>query len=581
MAAAPPASRARKASARRAPAGDRVAAYARAVIAGEIVTGKLVRMACERHLRDLREGPSRGLRWDPETADRAIDFFGYLRQSKGRWANQPLTLQPWQQFVIGSVFGWKRWDPVLGEWTRRFRRALVELARKNGKTTLAGGVGIYLVDFDDEPGAEVYAAATKRDQARICWDEAARMVSRTPALKRRFGTIPSRANLHIIETASKFEALGADSDSTDGLNVHGALIDELHAHRDRKLVDVLETATGARTQPLFFYITTAGVSGVSIYQEIHDYATRVAEGLVDDDEWFVYIAALDREDDWTDPANYIKANPSLGVTVQIDELIKERDRAVEVPGRQNAFKRLRLNIQTEQVDRWIDLGTWDACRVEGLTLEAMRGRRCYAGIDLSTTTDVTAVGLLFPATEDDGEDAARYAFIPQFWVPAEGIVRRGERDRVPYAQWRDEGWLFQTEGDVVDQDAIKYRLRELAEDFALDIVEVPYDRWNAGKLITELQEDGLTCVPIGQGYASLSSPTKELERLLLAGDIAHDGNPVMRWMVGNVAVEQDAAGNVKPSKAKSTERIDGVITLVMDIARADVSEEPESPGAYV
>jgi phage terminase large subunit-like protein len=571
------ASQVRRAAA--APPTDRVEAYARAVVSSEIVAGELVRQACERHLRDLVDGPARGLRWDVAIADRAIDFFGYLRQSKGRWANQPLTLQPWQQFVIGSIFGWQNWNPVLGLWVRRFTHALIEIARKNGKTTIGAGVALFLTDFDDEPGAEVYIAATKRDQARICWEEASRMVAKTPALKRRMEVTPSTANISVVSTASKCVALGADSNTLDGLNPHGDVVDELHAHRDRKLVDLLETATGARTQPLHFFITTAGVAGISIYQETHDYASRVVAGIVKDDEQFAYIACLDKDDDWTDPANYIKANPGLGVTVQIEELIKERDRAVEVPGRQNAFKRLRLNLQTEQVDRWLDIGTWDACKDETLTLEEMRGRRCYAAIDLSTTTDITALGLLFP--NDDDPEGPRFQFIPQFWVPAEGIVRRGDVDRVPYAQWRDEGWLFETEGNVVDQDAVKYRLRALADDYDLDIIEVPYDRWNAGKLVTELQEDGLTCVPIGQGYAALTAPTKELERVLLARALAQDGNPVMRWMVSNVAIEQDAAGNIKPSKAKSNERIDGVLTLVMDIARADVAEEEEDPGAYV
>lgn len=558
---------------------DRATAYARAVVRGQIVTGKLVRLACERHVRDLRTGTERGLRWNVELADRAIDFFSYLTQSKGRWAGESLTLEPWQQFIIGSVFGWQRRDESIGIWVRRFRRALVEIARKNGKTTMSAGVGLYLLDFDGEPGAEVYAAATKKDQARICWDEAARMVARTRALKRRINVIPSRANLHIIETASKFEALSADSDSTDGLNPHAYLVDELHAHRNRGLVDVLETATGARSQPLGWYITTAGIAGISIYQETHDYCCQVVEGLIEDDEQFIYIASLDPDDDWTDPANYIKANPNLGVSITLDELVKERDRAMAIPGRQNAFKRLRLNVQTEQVERWLDVGTWDALAIEGLTLDDMRGRTCYAPLDLSSTTDITCLGLLFPRDGDD-EDAAEFVWIPQFWVPAVAIQERAQRDRVPYPQWRDEGWIFETEGDVVDQDAVKVRLREIADDYGIEIVEVPFDRWGAVKLATELQQEGLTVVPVGQGYASLSAPSKELERLMLSGDLVHDGNPVMRWMVANVAIEQDPAGNIKPSKRKSTERVDGISALVTGLSRAIVQVEEAELNFY-
>ncbi|MFZ2738445.1 MAG: terminase TerL endonuclease subunit [Burkholderiaceae bacterium] len=428
-------------------------------------------------------------------------------------------------------------------------------------TTIGAGVGLYLLDFDDEPGAEVYAAATKRDQAKICWTEAASMVARTPTLAKRIRDIPSRANLHVIETASKFEALGADSDTTDGLNPHGAIIDELHAHRDRKLVDVLETALGARTQPLFFYITTAGVAGTSIYMETHDYATRVVEGLVDDDQWFAYIASLDPDDDWTDPANYIKANPGLGVTVQLDELIQERDRAVEVPGRQNAFRRLRLNMITEQVDRWLSMETWDAAEASR-PLAELRGLDCYAGLDLATTTDVAALSLVFPLEEGE------FYTTQFFWVPSDNMRRRAERDRVPYPLWAEQHHLTATEGNIIDYDVIREQIRMLADDHGFTIKKLCYDRWNATQLITQLGGDGLDVVPVGQGYASMSAPTRELEKLLLGEKIKHDGNPVMRWMVGNVAVEQDPAGNIKPSKAKSTERIDGVVALIMALSEA-------------
>jgi phage terminase large subunit-like protein len=549
-----------------APARDAVATYAGAVVAGEILAGNLVKQACARHLLDLEEGESRGLRWNAREAERAIAFFGYLRQSKGKWANQPLSLQAWQQFCIGSTFGWQKWSEAHQRWIRRFKYSLVEIARKNGKTTIGAGVGLYLLDFDGEAGAEVYAAATKRDQARICWGEAASMVRKTPELARRVKEVPSRSNLHVIETASKFEALGADSDTTDGLNPHGAIIDELHAHKDRKLVDVLETGVGAREQPLFFYITTAGVAGESIYQEIHDYASRVAEGAVQDDAWFVYIATLDKDDDWTEPRNYIKGNPGLGVTVQLDELIAERDRAVEVPGRQNAFKRLRLNVQTEQVDRWLDIATWDAAKAPR-SLDEFRGRDCYAGLDLATTTDVAALQLLFP--EPDGS----FYSMPMFFVPRENIQRRSERDRVPYPQWEREGWLVATAGAVTDYDVIRERILELADDYGLNIKELAYDRWNASQLIVQLAGDGLTTTPVGQGYATMSAPTKELEKLLLEGKLKHDGNALMRWMVANVAVEQDPAGNLKPSKKASTERIDGVVALIMALSRAMLSED--------
>lgn len=541
---------------------DAVTDYARRVVSGDVLAGRLVRLSCERHLRDLDEGVKRGLAWDPEEAARRISVFSHLRQSKGRWAGEPLELLDWQRFVVGSAFGWYREDG-----TRRFRRVYVEVARKNGKTTLVAGVALNLLDFDGEAGSEVYAAATKRDQARLCWGEAARMVRQTPSLRRRIRIIDSRANMHILDTSSKFEALGADSDSLDGLNPHGVIIDELHAHRDRRVVDVLETAMGARVQPQIWYVTTAGLEGESIYTETHDYARRVVEGTVEDDQWLVYIATLDEGDDWTNPDVYIKANPSLGVTVQLDELIQERDRAMAVPGRQNAFRRLRLNQRVQQAQRWLDVREWDACADESLGPEAFRGRTVYAGLDLASTRDVTAMVML-ARSDEPGYD---YDLWEHYWVPEEGIGRRSREDGVPYDVWRDQGHLEATSGNITDYDVIRERIQEYADDYGIGFAEVAYDRWNANQLVTQLGGDGLTCIPFGQGFASMAAPSRMLEALIAGKRIRHAGNPVTRWMVGNVTTEQDAAGNLKPSKARSAEKIDGVVALLMALGRAMVN----------
>jgi phage terminase large subunit-like protein len=448
-------------------------------------------------------------------------------------------------------------------------------------TTLAAGVALYLLDFDDEPGAEVYAAATKRDQARLCWDEAARMVRKAGGLDNRVRIVDSRANMHVVETAAKFEALGADVDSLDGLNTHGAIIDELHAHKNRVVVDALETSAGARLQPLFLYITTAGLERESIYSETDDYAKRVAKGSVDDDGWFVFVAGLDEEDAWTDSAVYEKANPSLGVTIQIEELEQERDRALQVPGRVNVFKRLRLNKRTGQFSAWFLPEQWDACRYQGAmapdwytsddrrqSAEAeelrirLTGKPCFAGLDLASTTDVAAFVLLFPDPEGD-------YVLPFFWVPERASARRAERDQVPYQDWIDRGFITATPGDITDYDVIREDIRELAGRYR--IRELAFDRWNATQLITQLQQDGATCVPIGQGFASLSAPSKELEGRIGARKIRHDGNPAMRWMVLNAEKEEDAAGNMKPSRARSADKIDGLVALIMAQARAMVS----------
>ena len=533
----------------------RVTTYAEAAVDGEVVVGRLVRLATERHLHDLETGADRGLVFDEDAAERAIRFFTYLRQSKGQWAGEPLTLQDWQAFVVGSIFGWKETTTGL----RRFRKAYTEVARKNGKTTLAAGVALYLLDFDNEAGSEVYCAATKRDQARLCWSEAMRMVQSTPSLKRRIKIVESRANMHVLETSSKFEALGADNDSMDGLNPHAYIIDELHAHKTRGIVDALETAPGARQQPLAFYITTAGVARESVYSETHDYARRVAEGIVDDDQWFVYIATLDEGDDWTDPAVYIKANPSLGVTIQIDELTAERDRAMEAPGRQNAFRRLRLNQQTEQESRWIDIAAYD--KSDGLVdVEKLKGHPCYAGLDLASRSDIAALVYVFP------DDTGGFDVVARFFVPEEGVEKRSRSGGVPYGQWVREGWIEATSGNVIDYDIIRERIKEDAANY--DVREIGFDRWGATQLITQLQGDGATVVPIGQGFASLSAPSKELEAFILGAKIRFGKNPVMRWMFSNVTVEMDPAGNIKPSKGKSTEKIDGVVAAIMALDRA-------------
>lgn len=537
-----------------------VTEYAEAVLAGRGVVGQLVRMACERHLRDLSDGEHRGLWFDERAADRAIRFFAQLKQTKGRWADEGLTLLPWQQFCIGNIFGWKLRDTG----RRRFRTAYIEIGRKNGKSTLAAGVALYLLDFDNEPGAEVYAAATKRDQAKIVWGEAASMVRKTPALRRRMVPLDSRGNISVKETSSKFEALGADSDTLDGLNVHGSIVDELHAHKDRKVVDLLETATGARLQPLHFYITTAGVKNKeSIYSEFHDRAKRILEGTSQDDAWFCYVATLDLDDDWTDPNVYIKANPSLGVTIQLEELIQERDRALDAPGRQNAFRRLRLNQQTEQDVRWLPMEIWDAPEAaEPINVDDLIGRGCYGGLDLSTTTDLASWALLFPPLEEED----RWIVLLRNWLPKDNMQKRVQRDGVPYDVWEAQEHIELTEGNVIDYAWIREAIDKDSEKYR--IVEIGYDPWNATQLVTWLQEDGANLVPIRQGFASMSAPSKRLEQMVLGRQLQHGANPVLRWAASNVTVLLDPQGNIKPDKSRSSEKIDPIIALICAIACA-------------
>lgn len=530
------------------------ALYVERVLSGDIPAGQMLQQACERHVADLKSGPARGLTFDAAAARRALTFFSVLRHSKGEWANREFKLEPWQEFIIASLFGWK-----LEDGTRRFRRAYIAVPRKNGKSTMISGIGLYLLAADGEPGAEVFSAATKRDQARIVHGEAIRMVKASPLLRKEIRVF--KDNLNVEETNSKYEPLGADSDTMDGLNVHAALIDELHAHKTRHVVDVLDTATGARRQPLIVEITTAGWDRTSVCWEHHDYSRQVLEGVVQDDSWFAFIAMADAKDDWTHPETWRKANPNYGVSVKPDDLARKCERAQKVPAEQNAFKRLHLNIWTEQSERWLDMDAWDECN-DAVDEDALAGRACYAGLDLANTTDIAALVLAFP----DDDDPPSYDVLPFFWIPGESVIERTRRAAVPYLAWKEQGLIDATEGNVIDYAAILARLDELARKY--DIQEIAYDRWGATQLIQQMQAGGMTVVPFGQGFASMSPPTKELQNLTLSHRLRHGGHPVLRWMASNMVVTQDPAGNLKPDKARSSEKIDGMVALTMAIDRA-------------
>lgn len=586
--------------------------YVKAVTSGKQVACQFVKQSVKRHVADLKTANKRGLNFDEQAAKTALAFFSLLHHSKGEWANKPFVLEPWQAFCIAMIFGWKRADG-----TRRFRRAYIEVARKNGKSTLMSGIGLYLLVADDEPGAEVYTAATKRDQARIIHSEAIRMVKSSPALREEIGVF--KDNLHVIATNSKFEPLGADDDTTDGLNIHGGLIDELHAHKTRGMVDVLDTATGARRQPLIAEITTAGWNRQTICWEHHEYSRQVLEATIEDDSWFAIIYSLDKDDDWKDPKVWPKANPNYGVSVKIDDMKTKAERARKTPAEQNTFKRLKLNIWTEQSERWMDMDEWDACTGDlafddPFYLKRLLGRKCYPGLDLANTTDIAALVLVFPAdveppeaSEDEsgdiidfeevapGEWSALAAMkwpdkkpdewpremiqvfdvLPFFFVPEATVIARSEKSGVRYDVWVDQGLIVATEGNVIDYGAITVKFsEELAKMF--DIQEVAYDRWGATQLIQDLQDGGLEVIPFGQGYKSMSPPTKELMNVTLGRRLRHGGHPVLRWMAGNMVVTQDPAGNLKPDKSKSSEKIDGMVALIMGLDRATRHDSSKS-----
>jgi len=550
--------------------------YVDDVLTGRQVACKWVRLACERHRRDLDNGKDRGLSFDETTAKMAISFFKLLKHSKGEWAGRPLMLEPWQQFVMWSLFGWKREDG-----TRRFRTSYLEVARKNGKTTMAAGVGLYLMLADNEPGAEIYSVATKRDQARISHSEATRMAKSSPPV-RKLVTI-FKDNIHILETASKFEPLGADSDTMDGLNVHGAIVDEVHAHKTRDTWDVIETATGARRQPLMFAITTAGYDRQSLCFQQHEYTEKILEGVLQDDAWFGMIYSLDKvldanlnpvDEDWNDERLWIKANPNLGVSKKLDDMQRKAARAREMPSALNAFLRLELDVWTQAVTKWVSLEHWKACG-QAVDADGLRGRTCYAGLDLSSNVDISALVLVFPPQADDD----LYQILCRFWIPEEAMIERARRDRVPYPVWVRQGFIKATPGNVIDYDFILAEIDELAQ--AYDIVEIAFDRWGATKIQTDLMEYGGEdwLVQFGQGYVSMSPPMKDLEKLILEHKLAHGNHPVLTWMANNLVVRQDPAGNIKPDKEKSIEKIDGMVAMVMGLDRA-MRHEPKKRSVY-
>lgn len=547
---------------------SRAHAYAQAVIDGRTPACNWVRLAAERHLRDLAEGQARGLRYDIAAEKRAISFFeDYLHHSKGKFARQRFLLSDWQCFIVGSVFAWKKADG-----TRRFSVAYVEVPRKNGKSTLAAGIALYMLIADGEEGAEVYAAATKRDQARIVWNEAARMVRASPALSKRIRVLAG--NMHSQRLQSKFEPVGSDSENLDGLNIHCAVVDELHAHKSRDLWDVLDTATGARDQPLMLAITTAGKSRKTICWEKHEYCQQVLRGAQPDDGFFGIIYTLDDGDAWDDPATWAKANPNLGISCNIGQIERKLANARGSSASLNAFRRLHLNQWIEASDNPLfDADALRACQ-RPFDIEALRGRACFGGLDLASTTDLAAFALVFPPAEE-GEPWK--ALVWQF-LPRANLSRRMDRDGVPYNVWAEKGWITLTEGNVIDYGAIRALIRSLPERFA--IKEIAFDRWNSTHLITELMEDGCPMVAMGQGFASMAGPTRELVGLVTGGNFSFGENEVVLWQGQNVVAQEDPAGNLKPAKDLSKEKIDGIVAILMGLGRAIAPRDP-APGPLV
>ena len=497
--------------------------------------------------------------FDERKAQRVIRFIEALRHTKGEFHGQPFHLLPWQEKIIRDVFGTVRDDdPTM----RQYTTAYIEIPKKNGKSELGAAIALNMLINDDEWKAEVYSCASDRQQAAIVFDVAVDMVRQSPALMKRVKIIPSTRRMIYQPTGSIYQVLSSEVATKHGLNVSACIFDELHTQPTRALYDVMTQGSGdARRQPLWFLLTTAGTDRNSICWEVHQKALDILEGRKIDPRFYPVLFGLPDDADWTNEENWYRANPSLDHTITIDKVRDAFRKAQETPADENQFRQLRLNQWVKQSVRWMPMDKWDEC---GGVVDpyALEGRACYAGLDLSSTSDLTALVLVFPPTSEDEP----YIALPFFWLPEETLSLRVRRDHVPYDQWAKRGFIQTTEGNVVHYGFIERFICELGERY--DIREIAHDRWNATMMVQTLEDDGFTMVPFGQGFKDMSPPTKELMRIVLEHKLCHGGHPVLRWNMDNAYVRTDPAGNLKLDKEKSTEKVDGAVALVMALDRA-------------
>ncbi len=504
----------------------------------------------------------RGATFDPRIARRVIKFFeGNFSHSKGEFSGKKFVLERWQKKVLGHTFAWKRPDG-----TRRYRKLFIYLPRKNGKTTMVAAMGLLMLTADDEPGAEIYCAAAETDQAAIVFKEASSMVRQNPDLDSEIRIYDGYKAMKFDATGSYWKVLSSEAGTKHGLNPHAYIVDEVHVQKNSDLMEALETGVGARRQPLGVYLTTADYSGDSPCNRMVDYARKVRDGGVDDPEYLpVIYEALPDKDDWKDEEVWWRVNPNLGVSVKLDYLRSQFRKAIEEPSFENTFKRLHLNMQTEQERRWLKMEDWDG---SGLTLDkaALAGRECFAGLDLSSTQDITAFVLYFPD---------ECACLSWFWVPA-----KTAKKKIEYEVWARQGYVTITDGNVIDYEAVRTAVKETSGIYK--ILDIGYDPWNATQIAKTLADtDGLPMMEFRQGYKSMNEPAKELEKLIVQRKLVHFGNPVLRWMASNAQVSEDPAGNIKPVKAQkdSPKKIDGIVALTMAVGLS-MTHEAKDKSAY-
>jgi phage terminase large subunit-like protein len=562
----------------------KVVQYCEDIRSGNVLAGRAVRLAVDRFLSDLEVGRLRGIYFDLNAAVYVVDFFQeFLCLAEGEHDGKPFVLEPWQQFQLANLFGWIGKDGF-----RRFRTAYVEIGKGNGKSPIAGGIGIFGLVADGEAGAQIYSAATTKEQAKILFLDAVNMVDKSPFLRSRIDKQGGKSvnNLSLIGTNSFFRPVSSEHRALDGKRPHIVLVDELHEHPSAIVTDKMRKGTKGRRQPLIFEITNSGYDRKSVCYFHHEYSLKVLEGIIEDDSWFAYVCMLDpcakcraegkdqpndkcKEcDDWRDERVWIKANPNLGVSIHLKYIRQQVAEAIGMPSNENITRRLNFCVWTESSVRWMPMQAWDACGVEPIDPEALAGHRCYGGLDLASTTDLASFSLIFP---DDG-----FAVLSFSWCPKENIALRSTRDRVPYELWAKQGFIKPTEGNEIDYAVIRRDIQDFGDKY--DIKEIGYDKWNATQLVQELTNDGFEMVPISQRMEGMAPPTKDVLTRVKSGRIKHGGNPLLRWCASNVAVAQDPSGFERPDKSKSTEKIDPIVSVIIADARASL--HPEGGSVY-
>ena len=503
--------------------------------------------------------------YDKKKADRAVKFIEMLPHTKGEWEGRPFWLLPWQEQIIRDLFG-----IVKADGFRQFRTAYIEIPKKQGKSELAAAIALYLLYADHEPSAEVFSAAADRQQASIVFDVAKRMVEMTPGLQKRSKVMSATKRIVNYSNAGYYQVVSADVGGKHGYSISGLVFDEIHNQPNRKLWDVLTKGSGdARRQALHVAITTAGTDRNSICFELHTKALDILSDRKVDPTFYPVVYSLPMDADWQDEKNWYKVNPSLGYTVPIERMREAYLQSQDNPAEENVFRTLRLCQWVGSTVQWIPDHIYDLGN-QPIDKHALRRRDCYAGLDLSSSGDITALVLMFPPRTDD----EKYIMLPYFWVPEDTVPKRVQQTSVPYDNWVVQGYVQATPGNVIDYAYIQNTIGELS--YKYHIREIAFDRWGSNMLVERLSEMGLTVVPFGQGYKDMSPASRAFYEELMKGNIIHGGNPVMKWMCGNVVIEQDPAGNIKPTKAKSKDKIDGVVAAIMALDRCIRHENEES-----